>query len=91
MLLAYLQSAVNPILRSLIANLTAIACGGGVPMGASAAEEAWALNGKEALVIWDTTTLAHFFLGVPYLCNKCHVSEWIKYGSHRRSPVNRHG
>lgn len=92
MLLAYLQSAVNPILRSLIANLTAITCSGGsVPTGASAAEEAWALNGKEASVIWDTITSAHFFLSVPYLCDKCQVSEWIRYGSHRCSLVNRHG
>ena len=91
MLLAYLQSAVNPILRSLIADLTAIARGGGVPTGTSAAKEARALNGKEASVIWDTTTSAHFFLGVPYLCDKCQVSEWIRYGSHRHSLVNRHG
>jgi hypothetical protein len=56
MLLTYLLSAVNPTLRSLIANLTAIARGGGggVPTSASAeeaAEEAQALNDKEVSVI----------------------------------------
>lgn len=57
MLLAYLQSAVNPTLRSLIASLTAIARGGGVPTGASAtevaAEEARDLNDKEVSVIYQ--------------------------------------
>jgi hypothetical protein len=57
-LLAYLQSAVNPTLRSLIANLIAIARGGGgVPTSASAAEgaaeEARALNDKEVSVIYQ--------------------------------------
>jgi hypothetical protein len=49
MLLAYLQSTVNPTLRSLIAKVTAIARGGGdVPTFATAAEDSEApdLNDK---------------------------------------------
>ena len=52
-LVAYFQSAVNPTFRSLIANLTAIARGGGATRTcASAAEEIPALNDKEGAVTY---------------------------------------
>jgi hypothetical protein len=58
MFFAYLESTVNPTLRSLIANLTNSARGGGgVPTCASAAvaaaEEARALNDKEGAVTYQ--------------------------------------
>jgi hypothetical protein len=57
MFLAYLQSTINPTLRFLIANLTAItrrgSGGGGVRTCASAAAEAQALNDKEGAVTYQ--------------------------------------
>jgi hypothetical protein len=57
MFLAYLQSTINPTLRFLIANLTAITRrgggGGGVRTCASAVEEAQALNDKEGAVTYQ--------------------------------------
>jgi hypothetical protein len=60
MLFAYLQSTVNPTLRSLIAILTATARGGGgvVPTSASAAEaeeKSRALRDKEGAVTYQAS------------------------------------
>jgi hypothetical protein len=62
MLLAYLQSTINPTLRSLIANFTATVTArgsDGVPTCASAAEEAAeearALNDKEGVVAYQAS------------------------------------
>lgn len=52
-LLAYLQSAVSPTVRALIANLTATVRGGDVSTCASAAEEAGALNDKQGVVTYQ--------------------------------------